>query len=82
MTIPAHTPGAMTEPRRERPDTGVDVDAAVSAYLAWKNLSEATTPVGYAYAVTELNEAMGDLATWLPGYDYETGTIPQERDNC
>lgn len=28
----------------------------------------------------ELNEAMGDLASWLPGYDVDKDTIAAERD--
>lgn len=53
-------------------------DAGVTAFRAWEQFAAARTPIEQADAVTALSNAMTDLATWLPGYDYETGTIPGE----
>lgn len=60
--------------------TPVDVEAAVIAYLAWRRVAEATTPLEFGSAMVDANNAMGDLASWLPGYEIDTGTIPEERE--
>lgn len=50
-------------------------EAGLSAYRAWDRFSSASTPVEQADAITEMSNAMVDLATFLPGYDAETGTV-------
>lgn len=33
-----------------------------------------------AHYLIELSNALGDLKTWMPGYDDRTGTLPWERE--
>ncbi len=53
-------------------------DAAVEAWWAWDRLSEAKTLPAQASAVNDLANAMSDLASWLPGYEYRTGRLPSD----
>lgn len=55
-------------------------DAGLHALRAWERLSEATTPLREADALIDLANAMSDLASWLPGYDIEIGTVPEDED--
>jgi hypothetical protein len=54
------------------------MDAGFAAFYARERFSEARTPVLASSALVELANAMSDLASWLPGYDVETGTIMEE----
>lgn len=55
-------------------------DAIESAAAAWDCLSNASSPIDAAFAMTRLNDAMSDLVTWHPEYDSETHTLPFERE--
>jgi hypothetical protein len=64
------------------PDLTLDWhDAALDAHHAWNSFVEARDPITAAYALTTLNDAMSDLATWLPGYNPETGRIETAEDD-
>jgi hypothetical protein len=52
-------------------------DAVLAVHLAYESYVSAPTRVQQAYALIALNDAMGDLATWLPGYDVDTGTVAE-----
>lgn len=57
------------------------MDAAHHAYRAWENLRDATTLSLQADALTDLSNAMGDLVSWLPEWDWEHGVlndVPEE----
>jgi hypothetical protein len=54
------------------------IEAARTAWLAWDRFQNATTPTLQASALIDLSDAMSDLATWLPGYNYTTGKIEGE----
>lgn len=41
---------------------------------------DAKTPLEQANRLTRLNDTIGDLTTWIKGYDYDTDTLPWERD--
>lgn len=69
-----------TKPTAADNPFGDATDAAVEAYLAWTNMRDASTPMQYATAMTELSNAMSDFSSWLPGYDVGTGTIAAERE--
>jgi hypothetical protein len=53
-------------------------DAALAVYWAWDDFERATNPVLQARAVTRLDDAVSDLASWLPGYDDHLGRIPYD----
>lgn len=55
-------------------------DAAIEADYRWHLFTNARTPLDQAMALTDLSNAMHDLRTFLPGYDYESGTLPWERE--
>lgn len=63
-----------------RAQSAVNTDAAVAAYLAWRDVAEANDPISFSTAMVEASNAMSDLASWLPGFDVNTGTIAAERD--
>lgn len=50
-------------------------DAGRSVYYAWERLKASRNPLEWADAINNLSNAMSDLATWLPGYDLDTGTL-------
>lgn len=52
-------------------------DAGLSVYWAWQRFVSSPDPVLRANAIIKLSDAISDLSTWLPGYDYETGTIDE-----
>ena len=52
------------------------IEAAESVWWAYDAVSNATTLVEQAPALIELSNAMSDLASWLPGYDINTGRLP------
>ena len=53
-------------------------NAVATVYAAWVKFETSRGPLAQAHAVVDLQNAMHDLSTWLPGYDVETGivTIP------
>jgi hypothetical protein len=55
-------------------------DAGLAAHWEWERYSTAREPITAAGALVELNNAMSDLASYLPGYDAETGTIRGDDD--
>ncbi len=57
------------------------LDAAEEVMYQWHLFSKATTPVLAANYLVELSNAMSDLQTYHPGWDYKTGTMPWERDD-
>lgn len=56
-------------------------DAGDEVAYRWYVFTHARDPLGQAMALADLSNAMHDLRTFLPGYDYETGTLPFERDD-
>lgn len=50
-------------------------DAVMSAYLAYKRWSTATTMLSQASNLIALANAMSDVASWLPGFNPETGEV-------
>jgi hypothetical protein len=56
-------------------------DAAIEADYQWSRFTDAKTPLEQANALVNLANAMDDLRTFLPGYDYESGTLPWERES-
>jgi hypothetical protein len=52
-------------------------DAALAAWHAWGRFTTARGPLEFVDAITAMSNAMSDLGTFLPGYDYETGTIAE-----
>jgi DNA-binding FadR family transcriptional regulator len=55
-------------------------EAALEAWHTWDRFSNARTPVEAADAIVAMNNAMSMVATFLPGYDYRTGTIVHPDD--
>jgi hypothetical protein len=55
-------------------------DAGLAAWWTWDRYRNAVSPLDAANHLVELNNAMADLVTWLPGYDVDTGT-PREADD-
>lgn len=56
-------------------------EAAIEVDYLWNMFMDTTTPLGQARVLMQLQDAMSDLRTFLPGWDYETGTLPWERDD-
>lgn len=54
-------------------------DAALNVVYQFDAWTEARDPVISANRLIELNNAVTDLKSWLPGYEYETGTMPWGR---
>lgn len=69
-----------TESVTQIPDPGWFTECADSVAQAWHTYRDATDPISQACALVALNDRISDLRTYLPGYDYETGTLPWERD--
>lgn len=55
-------------------------EAGIEADYRWHLFTHAKTPLDQAQALVDLANAMFTLRTWLPGYDYENGTLPWERE--
>lgn len=53
-------------------------DAGLSVWRLWERYRDARGPLDAANSLVELNNAMANLVTWLPGYNYNTGTVPEE----
>lgn len=55
--------------------------AARVAWDAWdRYVTSAPGPMDWAHATIDLGDAMAGLATWLPGYNPETGKLDEEDD--
>lgn len=52
-------------------------DAIESAAWGWERLSGATTLSETASAFDQVNNAISDLQTWHPRFNYETGEIEE-----
>ena len=53
-------------------------DAAMAVYNAWDRLNKASGhPTNSARAMLDLADAIHDLSTFLPGYNYKTGLVEQ-----
>ncbi len=57
-------------------EVGIDVD------YWWHQFTHARDLLTQAGTLVELSNKMHDLRTWLPGYDYESGTLPWEREDA
>lgn len=60
------------------PEHSIDpaaADACLSAWFAYEQLAEAKTLPAQAAAWASLQDAMSDLASWLPGYNMDTGRV-------
>ena len=55
-------------------------EAATEVDYQWSLLSRATTLTSQGEAAIALASAVHDLRTFLPGYDYRTGTLAWERE--
>jgi hypothetical protein len=56
-------------------------DAAEEVHYQWHRFSTSTDELNRAHALLELSNAMGDLTSFLPGYDADSGTLPWERED-
>lgn len=50
-------------------------DLVIEAWFGWERLMEAKTLSDQASAINQMNNTMADLATWMPGWNVETGRI-------
>lgn len=57
------------------------MDAGRAAYRAFEQLQSATTLPAQASAYTNLANAMSDLVTWLPEWDYERGILHDQPED-
>lgn len=62
------------EAAKEEPNDGWH-EAGRNAYWCFEHLSEATTLPRQAGAYDALYNAMANLVTWLPGWDWEHGVL-------
>lgn len=65
----------------DKPDHWIDgiQEAALEVVYWFARYDRETTPTGAARALTELSGAIGDLSTYLPGYDVDLGGIDWEK---
>lgn len=56
-------------------------DAGFDVYYAWDRLAKAGDPIEFANAVRLMQDAMGALSSWLPGYDYDKGVVVDPRED-
>lgn len=56
-------------------------EAGAEADYRWHLFIAAKDPLSQAMALTDLANAMHDLRTYLPGYEFETGTLPWQRED-
>lgn len=57
-------------------------EACEEADYRWHLFSNAKTTLDQADALVALRDAMFAVRTYLPGYDYETSTLPWEREQA
>lgn len=55
-------------------------NAAVEVDYLWHLFMDTITPIGQAKVLVQLQDAVSDMRSYLPGWDYETGTLPWERE--
>jgi len=55
-------------------------DALDSVLYYFDLYAQATSPSAQAHTFTALNNAISDLRSFHPLYDYETGTMPWNRE--
>lgn len=53
-------------------------DAGLRAWRCWQAFAASSTPLGQAHDLRDLQDAMSDLASWLPQYDARIGDIPDD----
>ena len=73
--------GKTTEVRSAE-TTGWLNDCIEAVARAFDEFSEARGPVSQATALAELNDRIFDLKTYHPGYDFNSGTMPYDRDEA
>lgn len=66
-------------PTTEQPESNWH-DAGLEVVYQWQALERASTVLDQAAALMKLSDAMGDLKTWLPGWDVDSGTMSWERE--
>jgi hypothetical protein len=79
MTAGGRGPSTPVENLHE--DCNAWQSAAEEVDYRWHVFMRAKGPVDAGQALVDLANAMHDLRTWLPGYDYENGTLPWERED-
>lgn len=79
VTVPAALlQAAVAEIRKLRTTAYGWHDAGLDVWNTWDRYVNAKSPLDAASLLVELNNDIAQLGTWLPGYDYESGTIPEE----
>lgn len=53
-------------------------EAGLAVYRSWTRVQAASNVGEFATAVEQMHDTMSQFTTWLPGYDYETGTVLDE----
>lgn len=56
-------------------------EAVETAVYRWRRYCRDASVLGQADNLLRLQNAMSDLTSWLPGYDYNTDTLPWERED-
>lgn len=54
-------------------------EAGLEAVYQWHQFAKAGSILEQAGALVKLSNAMHDMSTFLPGYEWESGTMPWER---
>lgn len=63
------------------PEWGVGfAEAAVEVAWHFQRFDEAKTVFQRCSALMDLCNAMSDMQSWLPGWDWKSGTMPWERN--
>jgi hypothetical protein len=57
-------------------------EAIETVAAAWDRMSNARSPLDQAQGMVDMSNAMSDLRTWHPEYDYKTHTLPFEREEA
>lgn len=57
------------------PDLRDSADAIAEVWYRFEEFGKATNPLSQASRLVELSNAVGNLITWHPNYDYEYGRI-------
>lgn len=66
---------------RERAVREKHVNEAIEvAHAAFERLSEATTLAAQGQAMIDLSNAMSDLVSWHPRWDWEHGVMKEDSD--
>jgi hypothetical protein len=62
-------------------DVNVPVDLIEDIHYHLTRYDKATSRANAAYHLVELWNKVGDLTTWHPGHDVNSGTLPWQRDD-